>query len=44
GQREPGPEVEVISTTVLYAFGARVDVELPPERDIYAGTIAVTGP
>lgn len=34
--------VQVVSTTVLYAFGVRVDVELPPEREIYAGTIDVT--
>ncbi|MFG2194739.1 hypothetical protein [Streptomyces sp. NPDC048639] len=32
---------EVVSTTVLYDFGTGVNVELPPERDIYAGKIAV---
>ncbi|MGP4002647.1 hypothetical protein [Streptomyces sp. 8N706] len=32
---------EVVSTTVLYGFGSWVDVELPAERDIYAGKIAV---
>ncbi|MGP3983402.1 hypothetical protein [Streptomyces sp. KR80] len=32
---------EVVSTTVLYAFGAAADVLLPDERDIYAGEIAV---
>ncbi|MEU6084605.1 hypothetical protein [Streptomyces sp. NPDC047108] len=32
---------EVVSTTVLYDFGTGVKVELPPERDIYAGRIAV---
>ncbi|MFV2118187.1 hypothetical protein ACE14D_06970 [Streptomyces sp. Act-28] len=35
-----GREVEVASTTVLYGFGAPVDVRLPPGRDIYAGKIA----
>ncbi|WP_175408927.1 hypothetical protein [Streptomyces sp. TRM64462] len=34
-----GREVDVASTTVLYAFGAPVDVTLPPARDIYAGKI-----
>ncbi|MBQ0988253.1 hypothetical protein KBZ10_27835 [Streptomyces sp. F63] len=38
-----GGELQVVSTTVLYGFGARVDVELPPERDIYSGAVAVTG-
>ncbi|MGP3953138.1 hypothetical protein [Streptomyces sp. 7N604] len=32
---------EVVSTTVLYGFGSGVNVDLPPERDIYAGKIAV---
>ncbi|MCP9975224.1 hypothetical protein [Streptomyces somaliensis] len=33
-------EVDVVSTTVLYGFGAPVDLWLPPRRDIYAGKIA----
>ncbi|GGT38894.1 hypothetical protein [Streptomyces chromofuscus] len=32
--------VAVASTTLLYDFGAPVDVRLPPEKDIYAGRIA----
>ncbi|MFI9614305.1 hypothetical protein ACIHCM_22030 [Streptomyces sp. NPDC052023] len=32
--------VAVASTTLLYDFGAPVDVSLPPEEDIYAGRIA----
>ncbi|MBG0854237.1 hypothetical protein I2W78_20960 [Streptomyces spinoverrucosus] len=32
--------VAVASTTLLYDFGAPVDVGLPPEKDIYAGRIA----
>ncbi|MGW1544529.1 hypothetical protein ACWCPM_30620 [Streptomyces sp. NPDC002309] len=32
--------VAVASTTLLYDFGAPVDVALPPEKDIYAGRIA----
>lgn len=32
--------VAVASTTLLYDFGAPVDVRLPPEEDIYAGRIA----
>jgi hypothetical protein len=36
-----GTGTEVVSTTVLYEFGAVVDVELPEGRDIYAGKIAV---
>lgn len=32
--------VAVASTTLLYDFGAPVDVTLPPEKDIYAGRIA----
>ncbi|MFD7434730.1 hypothetical protein [Streptomyces sp. NPDC059861] len=32
--------VAVASTTLLYDFGAPVDVALPPEDDIYAGRIA----
>ncbi|NJQ00096.1 hypothetical protein HCK00_05985 [Streptomyces sp. PLAI1-29] len=37
-------ELQVVSVTVLHGFGARVDVRLPPEEAIYAGTIAVTAP
>lgn len=32
---------EVASTTSLYAFGDRVDVRLPENKDIFAGKIAV---
>ncbi|MEU9333776.1 hypothetical protein AB0D49_11535 [Streptomyces sp. NPDC048290] len=39
GGRETGT-VAVTSTTVLYDFGARVDVRLPDREDIYAGRIA----
>ncbi|MFJ8693865.1 hypothetical protein [Streptomyces roseolilacinus] len=35
-----GREVDVASTTLLYGFGAPVDVWLPPLGDIYAGRIA----
>lgn len=34
-----GREVDVASTTVLYGFGAPVDVQLPPRKDIYTGTV-----
>uniref|UniRef100_UPI004046D70D hypothetical protein n=1 Tax=Streptomyces fradiae TaxID=1906 RepID=UPI004046D70D len=33
-------EVEVASTTELYAFGAEVEVRLPPRADIYTGRIS----
>ncbi|WP_010474763.1 hypothetical protein [Streptomyces somaliensis] len=33
-------EVDVVSTTVLYGFGAPLDMRLPPVRDIYTGRIA----
>jgi hypothetical protein len=33
-------QVAVTSTTLLYGFGAPVDVSLPRSRDIYAGRIA----
>ncbi|WP_432097261.1 hypothetical protein [Streptomyces sp. bgisy100] len=32
---------EVVSTTVLYGFGSGATIELPAERDIYAGKITV---
>jgi hypothetical protein len=32
--------VAVASTTLLYDFGAPVDVRLPASKDIYAGQIA----
>lgn len=32
--------VAVSSTTLLYDFGAPVDVRLPDAKDIYAGRIA----
>jgi hypothetical protein len=38
GQREEA--VAVASTTLLYDFGAAVDVRLPAAGDIYAGRIA----
>jgi hypothetical protein len=38
GQRERA--VAVASTTLLYGFGAAVDVRLPASRDIYAGRVA----
>ncbi|MFG3498556.1 hypothetical protein [Streptomyces sp. NPDC047928] len=34
-----GREVAVASTTLLYGFGAPVDVRLPPPQDIFAGKI-----
>ncbi|MFF3289447.1 hypothetical protein [Streptomyces sp. NPDC003023] len=34
-----GRSVDVTSTTVLFDFGARVVVQLPDEKDIYAGKI-----
>ncbi|MEU8616223.1 hypothetical protein [Streptomyces sp. NPDC048623] len=34
-----GRTVAVASTTLLYGFGARVTVELPARKDIYAGKI-----
>ncbi|MFJ2561036.1 MULTISPECIES: hypothetical protein [unclassified Streptomyces] len=34
-----GQPVEVASTTLLYAFGERVTVTLPPEDDIFSGEI-----
>ncbi|MEU3255431.1 hypothetical protein [Streptomyces sp. NPDC006997] len=37
--RERSP-VSVTSTTLLYDFGAPAHVELPPDKDIYAGRIA----
>ncbi|MEV0476155.1 hypothetical protein AB0I50_40800, partial [Streptomyces prunicolor] len=38
GQRRS--TVAVASTTLLYDFGAPVDVRLPASKDIYAGQIA----
>ncbi|MFJ4485389.1 hypothetical protein ACIP3D_23865 [Streptomyces longwoodensis] len=35
-----GRAVAVASTTLLYGFGAPVDVRLPAPRDIYAGRVA----
>ena len=45
-QFSPAPGVprqasEVVSTVLLYDFGAAVEVDLPDEADIYAGRIAV---
>lgn len=34
-----GPEVAVVSTTLLHGFGAPVSVELPPEKEIYTGQV-----
>ncbi|WP_326698922.1 hypothetical protein OG909_17425 [Streptomyces sp. NBC_01754] len=34
-----GPAVSVVSTMLLYGFGARVSVELPPDEDIYTGSV-----
>ncbi|WP_329208777.1 hypothetical protein OG257_18215 [Streptomyces sp. NBC_00683] len=34
-----GPAVSVVSTMLLYGFGAPVAVELPPAGDIYTGSI-----
>ncbi|MFI8001539.1 hypothetical protein [Streptomyces sp. NPDC086010] len=34
-----GPAVAVVSTTLLYGFGAPVSVELPPEADLYTGRV-----
>ncbi|MFI2777780.1 hypothetical protein [Streptomyces sp. ALB3] len=34
-----GPAVTVVSTMLLYGFGAPVSVELPPEKDIYTGRV-----
>lgn len=34
-----GPPVEVVSTTLLFGFGAPVSVRLPDGRDIYTGRI-----
>ncbi|MFJ8754069.1 hypothetical protein ACIREO_32805 [Streptomyces sp. NPDC102441] len=38
-----GPGVSVVSTLLLYGFGAPVSVELPPEADIYTGRIQQGG-
>ncbi|MFC8230922.1 hypothetical protein [Streptomyces sp. NPDC057287] len=34
-----GPAVAVVSTMLLYGFGAPVSVELPPDADIYTGRV-----
>ncbi|MFB8029953.1 MULTISPECIES: hypothetical protein [unclassified Streptomyces] len=34
-----GPAVAVVSTLLLYGFGAPVSVELPPDADIYTGRV-----
>ncbi|MFD6276549.1 hypothetical protein ACFWFI_13405 [Streptomyces sp. NPDC060209] len=34
-----GPAVAVVSTMLLYGFGAPVSVDLPPEADIYTGRV-----
>lgn len=34
-----GPAVAVVSTTLLYGFGAPASVELPPEADLYTGRV-----
>ncbi|MFJ9057093.1 hypothetical protein OHB07_20295 [Streptomyces sp. NBC_00111] len=34
-----GPPVAVVSTMLLYGFGAPVAVELPPDADIYTGRV-----
>ncbi|MER5892101.1 hypothetical protein [Streptomyces sp. NPDC001876] len=34
-----GPAVSVVSTMLLYGFGAPVTVELPPAGDIYTGSV-----
>lgn len=34
-----GPPVAVVSTMLLYGFGATVSVELPQEADIYTGSV-----
>ncbi|MER5359216.1 hypothetical protein [Streptomyces sp. NPDC002785] len=34
-----GPAVQVVSTTLLYGFGAPLSVRLPDDRDIYTGKI-----
>ncbi|WP_327122281.1 hypothetical protein OG206_15285 [Streptomyces sp. NBC_01341] len=34
-----GPAVAVVSTTLLYGFGAPVSVELPPDADLYTGRV-----
>ncbi|MFJ3701681.1 MULTISPECIES: hypothetical protein [Streptomyces] len=34
-----GPAVAVVSTMLLYGFGAPVSVQLPPETDIYTGQV-----
>ncbi|MEV8227549.1 hypothetical protein AB0P41_16100 [Streptomyces sp. NPDC079167] len=38
-----GPAVAVVSTMLLYGFGAPVSVELPPEADIYTGRVQQGG-
>lgn len=39
----PQQAAEVVSTVLLFDFGAAVEVDLPDEADIYAGRIAVPG-
>ena len=34
-----GPPVPVVSTMLLYGFGAPVSVQLPPRSDIYTGMV-----
>uniref|UniRef100_A0AAU3GTC6 Lipoprotein n=1 Tax=Streptomyces sp. NBC_01401 TaxID=2903854 RepID=A0AAU3GTC6_9ACTN len=38
-----GPAAAVVSTMLLYGFGTRVSVELPPEADIYTGRVQQSG-
>ncbi|MFJ8858797.1 hypothetical protein ACIRD8_10200 [Streptomyces sp. NPDC102451] len=38
-----GPAVTVVSTMLLYGFGAPVSVKLPPEEDIYTGRVQQSG-
>jgi hypothetical protein len=38
-----GPGVAVVSTMLLYGFGVRVSVALPPEADIYTGRVQQGG-
>ncbi|WP_455357395.1 hypothetical protein [Streptomyces sp. SYSU K217416] len=40
GKAKDAEAVAVASTTLLYAFGSPVKVQLPPARDIFAGKIA----
>ncbi len=34
-----GPPVAVVSTMLLYGFGVPVSVELPPEADLFTGSV-----